>query len=70
MITDTFTNFLLVVLIGLLSFIGKIFYDKLNESMAEIRSILISDMANKKDIQQLQNRVDGHEERIDELEKK
>jgi len=47
---NSLSNFLLMILIGLIAFIGKVIYNKIDKLIDEIRQIMISDMANKKDI--------------------
>jgi len=63
------TNFLLTTLIGLLAYIGKVFYDKLGELSNKIESILINDMSVTKDVEFLKDSQRDHESRISELEK-
>lgn len=65
---DSFTNLLLVVLITLLGFIGKVFYEKVEDIFRKIESILLSNMSHNKDIEQLQEDADDHETRITHLE--
>ena len=64
------SNILLMILITLVSYIAKVFYDKMETIISEIRSIMISDVANKKDIEQLKHTTSNHEERITNLESK
>ena len=66
---DSFTNFLLITLITLLAFIGKMFYEKLTTLIGEIRAIMLSDVANKKDIDNLKQEVREHDGRISFLER-
>ena len=68
--TDPLTNFLLVTLIGLVAWIGKSAYDKINEILVMIRQIMISHQKNESDIEQLKRNQTDHEERIRELETK
>lgn len=65
---DSFTNFLLVVLISLLGFIGHMFYKELKEFKVKVEGILIGDMENQKDIERLKEITEDHEERITNLE--
>ena len=67
---DSFTNFLLVTLIALLGSIAKVFYDKICQFEKRLEQILVADMRNIKDIEHLQESVDEHEERINQLENK
>jgi cell division protein FtsB len=65
---NSLSNFLLMVLIGLIAFIGKVIYNKIEKLIDEIRQIMISDMANKKDIESLKLTSLNHESRISKLE--
>ena len=67
---DSFTNLLLIMLITLLGFIGKVFYEKIETVLKRIEEILLSDLSQKKDIEQLQDDREDHEKRITYLEKK
>jgi cell division protein FtsB len=57
-----------MILIGLIAFIGKVIYNKIEKLIDEIRQIMISDMANKKDIEVLKLTSANHENRISKLE--
>jgi hypothetical protein len=57
-----------MILIGLIAFIGKVIYNKIEKLIDEIRQIMISDMANKKDIEALKLTSANHENRIFKLE--
>ena len=65
---NTLSNYLLMILIGLIAYIGKVIYEKIEKLIDEIRQIMISDVANKKDIETLKNITSNHEERIYKLE--
>ena len=64
------SNILLMILIALVSYIAKVFYEKMETIISEIRSIMISDVANKKDIESLKSVSSDHEARISILESK
>ena len=66
---NTLSNYLLMILIGLIAYIGKVIYEKIEKLIDEIRQIMISDVANKKDIETLKGITSNHEERISKLEK-
>lgn len=66
----TLTNILLTLLIALLGFMGRSLYEKIEHLIEEIRIIMMSDVANKKDIEYLKDSVDDHEQRITKLENK
>jgi hypothetical protein len=57
-----------MILIGLIAYIGKVIYEKIEKLIDEIRQIMISDVANKKDIETLKGITSNHEERISKLE--
>lgn len=63
------TNLLLLTLIGLLGFIGRVFYKKMEEFAKEIQNILLSDVEMKKDIERNTEDIKDHEVRITVLEK-
>lgn len=66
----TLTNILLGLLITLLGFMGRALYEKIEHLIEEIRTIMMSDVANKKDIEYLKESVHDHEDRITKLENK
>jgi hypothetical protein len=66
---DAITNTLLGILILLIGWIGSTFYNKLNELLKKVEKILLSDVATKKDIEQLKIDRDDHEERLQKLER-
>ena len=65
---ESMTNALLITLITLLGFIGSIGIRKINELIIEVRTLLLSDLNNKKDIISLQKAVESHEDRLKGLE--
>lgn len=67
---DGFTNLLLVTLIALFGAISKIFYNKLEDLLKRIEQILLSDVGQKKDLEEHEKRIENHEIRITSLEKK
>lgn len=66
---DSFTNLLLVTLITLLGYIGKVFYDKIEDVLKRIEQILLADVGQAKDIQKNTEEIRDHEIRITTLEK-
>lgn len=60
----------MTLLIALLGFMGRSLYEKIEHLIEEIRIIMMSDVANKKDIEYLKDSVDDHEQRITKLENK
>lgn len=65
---ESFTNALLIALIALIGFVGGTNIKKINELIKEVRALLLSDLNNKKDINELQRDVRDLEERISKLE--
>lgn len=61
---DLLTNFLLVTLIGLISWIGKSAYDKINEILNMIRTMMVSHQKYEIEIEQLKRNQIDHETRI------
>lgn len=64
------TNVLITIVIGLIAYVSKRMIDKMDSFEKKIQEILINDMADKKDIQQLQYDIEDHEVRITKLESK
>ena len=62
------TNLLIGIVIALISYVSKRMIDKMDIFEKRIADILISDMANKKDIEVLKTDVKDHEIRISKLE--
>jgi hypothetical protein len=65
---ESMTNVLLITLISLIAFIGKIALGKINDLIKDVKSLLMSDMLNKNNISNLQNDIENHETRINNLE--
>ena len=66
----TLTNILLGLLITLLGFMGRALYEKIEHLIEEIRIIMMSDVANKKDIEYLKESVHDPEYRDWETDRK
>lgn len=64
------TNVLITIVIGLIAYVSKRMIEKMDSFEKKIQEILINDMADKKDIQQLQGEIENHEVRITKLESK
>ena len=65
---DAFTNLLLVTLIGLVAWIGKGAYDKINTIIELIKGLAINHQKHESEIEQLKRNAEDHEERIRSLE--
>jgi hypothetical protein len=68
MTSAQFTNILITIVIALIGYLGKRMIDKLDKFEKTVQDILISDMADKKDIEMLKSDVEDHEIRISKLE--
>jgi len=64
----TLTNLLIGIVITMLGYLGKRMIEKLDAFEHAVQDILISDIANKKDIEALKEDVRDHEERLVKLE--
>ncbi len=67
--TAVLTNYLIGILITLLTYFAKRIVDKMDCIEKKMQDILIKDMEKKKDIEALRLEVDNHEERIQKLER-
>jgi len=67
--TAVLTNYLIGILITLLTYFAKRIVDKMDCIERKMQDILIKDMEKKKDIEALRLEVDNHEERIQKLER-
>lgn len=63
------TNLLIGLVIGLISFVSKRLIDKIDSFEKSVQSILMNDVAVKKDIEKIKEDVVDHEIRISNLEK-
>ena len=59
-----------MILIGLIAYIGKVIYEKIEKLIDEIRQIMIDSTSAKKDIETLKDSVKDHENRLINLENK
>lgn len=64
------TNYLIGILIALLTYFAKRIVEKIDCIEKKMQDVLIKDMEKSKDIQQLRHDVDSHEIRINNLENK
>lgn len=63
------TNVLLVTLITLIGFIGRLALVKINDLIKDVKMLLTADVINKNNISNIEKRIDHMEVRIDSLEK-
>ena len=62
------TNLLISILIALISWLAKRLIDKIDKFEKTVQDILMSDVINKKEIEDLKDDVKDHEIRISKLE--
>lgn len=62
------TNLLIGIVISLIIYVSKIFISKLENFEKIVQSILLSDVAIKKDIEKINEDLKDHESRIQKLE--
>ena len=62
------TNLLIGIVISLIIYVSKIFISKLENFEKIVQSILLSDVAIKKDIERINEDLKDHETRIQKLE--
>ena len=74
---ESFTNALLITLISLIAYIGKVSITKIDELIIKVGALLLSDVANKIDIVQLKSDVKQLQDdnkcmdtRMDDVERK
>jgi hypothetical protein len=58
------TNLLLITLIGLIAYIGKSAYEKINEILSIIKQISINHQKHDSEITELKATSDDHEQRL------
>ena len=62
------TNWLILIVIGIVGYLGKTFISKLDRFERKVEHILLDNVSHKKDIERLNSDVDDHEKRITKLE--
>lgn len=62
------TNWLILIVIGIVGYLGKTFISKLDRFERKVETILLDNVSHKKDIERLTSDVDDHEKRITKLE--
>jgi len=62
------TNWLILIVIGIVGYLGRTFISKLDRFERKVETILLDNMSHKKDIERLTSDVDDHEKRITKLE--
>jgi hypothetical protein len=62
------TNLLIGIVIALITYVSKRMIDKMDAFEQKLSDILMSDVANKKDIEVLKSNINDHETRLQKLE--
>jgi hypothetical protein len=62
------TNLLIGIVIALITYVSKRMIDKMDAFEQKLSDILMSDVANKKDIEAIKSNINDHETRLQKLE--
>jgi hypothetical protein len=62
------TNWLMLIVIGIIGYLGQTFISKLDRFEKKVEKILLDNVVHSKDIERLSADVDDHEVRIKKLE--
>ena len=62
------TNWLILIVIGIVGYLGQTFISKLDRFERKVENILLDNVGHTKDIERLNADVDDHEKRISKLE--
>jgi hypothetical protein len=62
------TNWLMLIVIGIIGYLGQTFISKLDRFEKKVENILLDNVVHSKDIERLSADVDDHEKRISKLE--
>lgn len=62
------TNWLMLIVIGIVGYLGQTFISRLDRFEKKVENILLDNMSHTKDIERLSSDVDDHEKRITKLE--
>jgi len=62
------TNWLILIVIGIVGYLGQTFISKLDRFERKVENILLDNVGHTKDIERLTADVDDHEKRISKLE--
>lgn len=68
MTSQELTNYLILIVIGIVGYLGKTFIDKLDKFEKKVENILLDNVSHAKDIERLASDVEDHEIRIKKLE--
>lgn len=62
------TNYLILIVIGIVGYLGQTFIQKLDKFEKKVENILLDNVGHTKDIERLSADVEDHEIRIKKLE--
>ena len=62
------TNWLILIVIGIVGYLGQTFIQKLDRFERKVENILLDNVSHTKDIERLTADVEDHEKRITKLE--
>ena len=62
------TNWLMLIVIGIVGYLGQTFISRLDRFEKKVENILLDNMSRTKDIERLSSDIDDHEKRITKLE--
>jgi len=62
------TNWLILIVIGIVGYLGQTFIQKLDRFEKKVENILLDNVVHSKDIERLSADVEDHEKRISKLE--
>ena len=62
------TNYLILIVIGIVGYLGQTFIQKLDKFEKKVENILLDNVGHTKDIERLSADVEDHEKRISKLE--
>jgi hypothetical protein len=62
------TNWLMLIVIGVIGYLGQTFISRLDRFEKKVENILFDNVVHSKDIERLSDDIDDHEVRISKLE--
>ena len=62
------TNWLILIVIGIVGYLGQTFIQKLDRFEKKVENILLDNVVHSKDIERLSADIEDHEKRITKLE--
>lgn len=68
MTSQELTNYLILIVIGIVGYLGQTFIQKLDRFEKKVENILLDNVVHSKDIERLSADVEDHEIRLKKLE--